>query len=147
MGLARIAIAALAVTLALGLLILGGVSLWGALTKDTGPAGAASTAPSAGASDSAPATRRSTSAAGVPGGNTVVLQCLAPQCPVYVAGPGPTDVQFHGNLTQNEKRIFSDTRLTVQVYDAGSVAVTINGRPQPRGKHGQVRTYRIPAQQ
>ena len=145
MGLARIAIAALAVTLALGLLVLGGVSLWGALTKDSGPAGAASAAPSASAST--PAARRSTSAAHVSGANTVVLQCLAPQCQVYVAGPGPTDVQFHGSLTRNEKRIFSDTRLTVQVYDAGSVAVTINGHLQPRGKRGQVRTYRVPAQQ
>ncbi len=147
MGLARIAIAALAVTLALGLLILGGVSLWGALTKDSGPANAASAAPSVGASGSVPAARQSTSTASAPGSNTVVLQCLAPQCQVYVAGPGPTDVQFHGNLTQNEKRIFSDTRLTVQVYDAGSVAVTINGHLQPRGKRGQVRTYRVPAQQ
>lgn len=145
MGLARIAIAALAVTLALGLLILGGVSLWGALTKDSGPKNAGSTAPSAGATSSAP--RKSTSAGTGAGGNTVVIQCLAAQCPVYVAGPGPTDVQFNGNLTQNEKRNFSDTRLTVQVYDASTVSVTINGHPQPRGRRGEQRTYRVPAQQ
>lgn len=145
MGLARIAIAVLAVTLALGLLVLGGVSLWGALTKDSGTNAAAPT-PSASAT-SAPAKRQSTSSARGAGGNTVVLQCLAVQCQVYVAGPGPTDVQFNGNLGQNQKRIFSDTRLTVQVYDASAVAVTINGHPQPRGRHGQVRTYRVPSQQ
>ena len=46
MGLARIAIAVLAVTLALGLVIVGGVSLYGALTKDASKTASSSPDPS-----------------------------------------------------------------------------------------------------
>jgi hypothetical protein len=142
MGLARLSIAALAITLALGLLIVGGTMLWGVWTKDTSskaaaspsgssPAGSASTAPS-----SAPSDR--------PAGNTVVIQCLAAQCPVFVAGPGPTDVQFNGRLSRDERRIFSETRLTVAVDDASTVIVTINGHRQQKGRPGEPRTYTVP---
>lgn len=152
MGLARIAIAVLAVTLALGLLILGGVSLWGALTKDAGKnAASPGPVPSGGVSSTA-ASRHSSMApsrsggTGVNGANTVVIRCLALQCPVFVAGPGPTDVQFNGKLGRNEERQFSETRLTVSVGDAGATTVIINGRQQPRGHRGQQKIYRIPAQ-
>lgn len=139
MGLARISIAALAITLALGLLIVGGTMLWGAWTKDTSrsqaassPSGPASSAPNS----SAPPDR--------PAGNTVEIRCLAAQCPVFVAGPGPTDVQFNGRLSRDERRIFSETRLTVAVDDASTVIVTINGHQQPKGRPGEPRTYAIP---
>jgi hypothetical protein len=152
LGLARIAIAVLAVVLAVGLLIVGGIALWGAL-------GGKGSAKSAGASAKASAT----SSAGKPGksgrsrgsvppapnapssriGNTVELHCLAAQCPVYVAGPGPTDVQFHGNLVRNERRLYNETRLTVVVDDVSKVVVTINGREQPRGRPGESKTYDV----
>jgi hypothetical protein len=145
MGLARIAIALLAVVAAIGLLIIGGVALWGALTSKDGdkPAGAA---PSPSASPSAkPSTTRPappTRSAGQVG-NTIVIHCLATQCPVFVSGPGPNDVQFNGNLTRDERRIFNETRLTVAVQDASTVTVTINGHLQPRGNHGPA-TYEAP---
>ena len=141
MGLARIAIAVLAVVLAFGLLIIGGIALWGALTgkgdKDK-PSGAAS----------APAKATKTSSNNVSpseSGNTIEVKCLVTQCPVFVAGPGATDVQFNGNLRQNEVRTFNETRLTMAVQDASTVAVTINGHPQPRGTHGEAKTYEAPA--
>jgi hypothetical protein len=141
LGLARIAIAVLAVVLAFGLLIIGGIALWGALTgkddKDK-PSGAAS----------APATATKTSSNNVSpseSGNTIEVKCLATQCTVFVAGPGATDVQFNGNLTQNQTRVFNGTHLTVAVQDASTVAVTINGRLQRRGARGEGKTYETPS--
>jgi hypothetical protein len=143
MGLARIAIAVLAVVLAVGLLILGGTSLWGALTGKDDKTPAAST-PSASASGNAstkaapPATQQSQS------GNTIEVQCLVAPCDVFVSGPGPNDIQFNGTLGPKETRIFNGTRLMVAVQDSSGVAVTINGRPQARGRHGEAKTYEVP---
>jgi hypothetical protein len=121
-------------------LIVGGVALWGALTgKD--PAQPTAASPSAGAAkSSAPAHDNPTD-------NTIMIHCLAVQCPLFVAGPGPTDVQFKGNLARGDRRIFSDTRLVVSVDDASTVTVTINGRVQPRGRRGESKTYEVPASQ
>jgi hypothetical protein len=139
LGLARIAIAVLAVVVAFGLLVIGGIALWGALTgKDEDKPGAAASVP-------AGATKASSSEVSSPAsGNTIVVKCLAVQCTVFVAGPGATDVQYHGNLTQGEIRTFNETRLTMAVQDASTVAVTINGRPQPRGARGDAKTYKAP---
>jgi hypothetical protein len=146
MGLARIAIAMLAVVVAGGLLVIGGMALWGALTgkdeknKPNAAAPQASGAPGAGTADSP-----STSASQV--GNTITVRCLVAQCPVFVSGPDANDVVFNGNLSQNETRIFSETRLTVAVQDAGGVTVTINGRVQPPGRRGEAKTYEAPSGQ
>lgn len=145
MGLARISIAALAITIALGLLVVGGTMLWGAWTKDTSKSQAASS-PSGSASDPDSTEPGSTSAPpDHSGGNTVQIRCIAAQCPVFVAGPGPTDVQFNGKLSHDERRNFSATRLTVAVDDASTVIVTINGRQQPKGRPGEPRTYAVPS--
>lgn len=141
MGLARIAIAVLAVVVAFGLLIIGGIALWGALTsKDGDKPNADSPAPSSPGSTAAQPTRSSHQI-----GNTIVIHCLAPKCYVFVSGPGQ-DVVFSGNLTHDEHRIFNETRLTVAVQDASTVIVTINGRLQPRGRHGR-QTYEAPSSQ
>ena len=145
MGLARLSIAALAITLALGLLIVGGTMLWGVWTKDTSRSQAAQSPSGSSPSGSTSTVPRSSSAPpDHPAGNTVVIQCLAAQCPVFVAGPGPTDVQFNGRLSRGERRIFSETRLTVAVDDANTVIVTINGHQQPKGRPGEPRTYTVP---
>lgn len=142
MGLARIAIAVLAVVVAFGLLVIGGIALWGALTgkddKDK-PGGAAPPV-------SSPATKANSSkASSSVSGNTIEVRCLAVECPVFVAGPSATDVQYNGNLTQNETRTFNGTRLTMAVQDASTVAVTINGHPQPRGARGEAKNYEAPS--
>jgi hypothetical protein len=142
MGLARIAIAVIAVVVAFGLLIIGGIALWGALTsKDGEKPNAASPTPSSVGSN----TKSKTPSGQV--GNTVAIHCLAVQCQVFVAGPGPTDVQFNGNLGQNERRTFNETRLTVAIQDASTVTVTINGKLQPRGTRGEAKTYEVPSPQ
>jgi hypothetical protein len=140
MGLARIAIAVLAVVLAFGLLIIGGIALWGALTgkDDKNKPDAASPVPS-GAATTKAGGKASAPAGQV--GNQITVRCLERQCPVFVSGPGPDDVQFNDSLSQNETRIFNETRLTVAVQDAGGVIVTINGRVQQRGRRGEAKTY------
>jgi hypothetical protein len=140
MGLARIAIAVLAVVVAFGLLVIGGIALWGALTgKDD------KDKPNATPTTGAPATKTSAgSGTQTQVGNTITVRCLVAQCPVFVSGPGPNDVQFNGNLSLNETRIFNETRLTVSVQDAGGVSVTINGHLQPRGRRGDAKTYEAP---
>src|SRR3954465_3752412 len=128
MGLARIAIAVLAVVLALGLLIVGGTALWGALTKDTNKGAAPSPSASAPAASGKPTARHSKQPPVNPAGNVIQVQCLATQCPIFVAGPGPTDVLFNGPLNQNAQRVFNETHLTLSVDDASTVSVTINGQ-------------------
>lgn len=142
MGLARIAIALLAVVLAVGLLIVGGTALWGALTGKGDKTPAAST-PSPAASTpvsnkAAPPATQSQS------GNTIEVQCLVAPCDVFVSGPGPNDIQFNGTLGAQEKRIFNGTRLMLAVQDSSGVAVTINGHLQTRGRHGEAKTYEVP---
>jgi hypothetical protein len=143
MGLARIAIAVIAVVLALGLLIIGGIALWGALTSKAGekPNAVSPTPSSVGSNTKSKAPPSSQV------DNTVVIHCLAAQCPVFVSGPGPTDVQFNGNLGQNERRIFTGSRLTAAVQDASMVTVTINGKLQPKGARGEAKTYEVPSPQ
>jgi hypothetical protein len=128
---------------AFGLLIIGGTALWGALTnKDGEKPNAASPTPTSTGSAAKPKAPSSQQV-----GNTIVIHCLAVQCPVFVSGPGPTDVQFNGNLSQNERRIFNETRLTVAVQDASTVSVTINGQLQPKGQRGVAHTYEVPTPQ
>jgi len=143
MGLARIAIAVIAVVLAFGLLIIGCIALWGALTsKDGEKPNAAAPTPSSVAS--------TTKSKAPPSGqvdNTIVVHCLATQCPLFVSGPTPADVQFNGNLGPNERRIFTGSRLTAAVQDSSTVTVTINGKLQPRGARGEARNYEVPSPQ
>jgi hypothetical protein len=142
LGLARIAIAVLAVVLAFGLLIIGGIALWGALTgKDDGKDKPGTAPPVSNTATKASSSKVSSPASG----NTIEVKCLAVRCEVFVAGPGAQDVQFNGNLTQNETRTFNETRLTMAVQDASTVAVTINGHPQPRGTRGEAKTYDAPS--
>ena len=148
MGLARIAIAVLAVTMALGLLIVGGVSLWGALTKDASKTASSPPDPSSsGTPPPANATKQSNGAPSAQSGNEIDVQCLVSQCQVFVAGPGATDVIFQGALVKGERRRFTGTRLIMQVDDAGTVSVAVNGQQQPKGHRGQQHTYRAPAKQ
>ncbi|MEV5750093.1 hypothetical protein AB0L00_19915 [Actinoallomurus sp. NPDC052308] len=147
MGLARIAIAVLAVSLALGLVIVGGVSLWGALTKDASKT--ASTAPDPSSSAVAPSdtAKSKRSAPSAQSGNEIDVQCLVAQCQIYVAGPSATDVVYNGSLAHGERKSYTGTRLLLQVDDASTVSVVVNGRQQSRGRHGQQRTYYAPAKQ
>ncbi len=135
----------LAVGLVVGLLVVGGVALWGALTSKDGSKNPSAQPSASVATKSKPAGKPTSGTPANPVGNTVELHCLAAQCQVFVAGPGPTDVQFNGNLAQNERRVYNETQLTVVVADASSVAVTINGHQQVLGKHGQPKTYEVPA--
>jgi hypothetical protein len=144
MGLARIAIAVLAVVVAFGLLIIGGIALWGALTsKDGEKPNAASPSPSSTAN--AGETQPNGHASQV--GNSVEVRCLAAQCKVFVSGPGAEDIVFNNYLRRNERYVFNETRLVVRVWDASAVTVTINGQQQPRGTRGQAKTYEVPASQ
>ena len=142
MGLARIAIAVIAVVVAFGLLIIGGIALWGALTSkdDEKPGAVPSTTASLASSSKPKATSGQV-------GNTVLIHCLAVQCSVSVLGPGPTNVLFHGTLVQGQRQSYNETQLTVVVDDASSATVTINGKLQPRGAHGVSKTYEVPAGQ
>ncbi|GAA0358599.1 hypothetical protein NE235_17710 [Actinoallomurus spadix] len=145
MGLARIAIAVLAVTLALGLVIVGGISLWGALTKDASKTASSVPEPSSSAVTPTDAGRSKRSAPSAQSGNEIDVQCLVAQCQIYVAGPTATDVIAHGALSRGERRRYTGTRLILQVDDASTVSVVINGQQQPKGRRGQQRTYHAPA--
>lgn len=129
--------------LALGLLIVGGIALWGALTTDTSKP---SSSPSANANNNPPASKPQTSTQAQPSPLTsstaLIIKCLAAQCKVYVGGPGPNDVDFNGYLSQGTTRFFDQQHLSLVVDDASAVQITINGKLQPPGPHAQ-QTYEI----
>lgn len=127
----------LAVVLAVGLLIVGGVALWGALNKDS--SSKAATPPS---SPSVQPTGKKSSSGATSGDYTVQIRCLAAQCPLYVANAG--GILFNNHLVQGDTRTYEDIRLTVVTDDASTVQITINGQVQPRGKPRERRTYQLP---
>lgn len=142
----------LAVLVVLGLLVLGAVSLWGAMsTPSQGalPGGglsdspavqptAASRRPPQGASRSgrAPARRP------VPGSPTLVLRVTGPATKVFVRATNG-DVVFNGVLQTGAERRYNYRRIDLVVYNAGAVQVIVNGVPQKRGLAGERKTYQI----
>lgn len=130
--------------LALGLLIVGGIALWGALTSGTSkPSSSPSTIAS---NNNPPASKPQTTSQAQPSplasSTALVVKCLAAQCHLYVAGPGPTDVLFNDSIGQGVIRLFDEPHLSLVVDNASAVQVIINGKVQPQGPRGQ-KTYTI----
>lgn len=142
----------LAVLAVLGLLILGALSLWGAMST---PGKGASLPPAGGFSDPEvqsgatprrppPGASRSNRTPGrpVPGSPTLVLRVTGQATKVFVRATNGT-VVFNGVLQQGAQRRYNYRRIDLVVADASAVQVTINGVPQQRGLPGQRKAYKI----
>jgi hypothetical protein len=134
------------VVLALALLVVGGVALWGALTSEpAAPAPGASRADPPASAEAAPSSRQrqsaSTSTARVT--EALVVRCRsAGGCRVFIASTPGNEVLFNGTLGQSETRQYDERRMALVVADAGAVDVYINGKLQPKAP-GERKTYAI----
>lgn len=120
MGLARLGLAALAVVLVIGLVVIGGRALFSAL--DTPETASADREPSA------PVT-----SAQVP---TVRIECVAETCPLVTVRVPGGDVLQYRDMSRGEEVSYFEPELSVVVSDAGTVRVSENGKPRAPGKPG-----------
>jgi hypothetical protein len=129
-GLARLALAVLAVAALALLLFIGGRALIDSL--DTGDAAAQSPSPST--SSSAP----------VP---TLRIECLADTCPLVTVRVPGGDVLQHRDMAKGEEVNYFEEELDVVISDAGTVRVTENGEPRPQGEPGEREAFTVRGRQ
>jgi hypothetical protein len=132
-------IAVLAVVLALMLLIVGGLALFGALSSDAAP----SSTPQA-----TPATGKSAASASRPAGTpprssaatrlSLKIQVIGKPTRVFVTVSGNTSqVLEDGVLNTGDIRQYDDAPLDVVVADGSAVNLYIYGRLQAKSRPGQ----------
>ena len=137
-------IAAAAVVLAIALLVVGGVALWGALTSEAEPPtpGASRADPPA-SSAAEPSDRQPQSASTSRPASALFVRCRAARCRVFIAVPPANDVLFNGSLGRGETRTHDEPRMNLLVADSSTVDVYINGKLQPKGEPGERQRYTI----
>jgi hypothetical protein len=134
-------IAAVDVVLALGLLVIGGVALWGALSAEgaSPPGGTTGEAKPVTSMRSGHTSRSDRTAV-----EALALRVIGERAKVFVSVPDTNpEVLFNGVLTRGEERHFDEPRMYLVVSDAGAVEVIINGEVQPTGQPGKRQTYTI----
>ena len=139
-------IAAAAVALAIALLVVGGVALWGALTSEParpGPATSQADPPANSGSARPSGKPKQPDTSTATGGNALVVRCRAARCGVFISSSPDNDVLFNGVLGQGEVRRADEPRMNLVVSDGSSVDVFINGRLQTKGAPGKRRIYTI----
>ncbi|HEX6469807.1 MAG TPA: DUF4115 domain-containing protein [Streptosporangiaceae bacterium] len=136
-------IAVAAVVLAIALLVVGGVALWGALTSapaKPGPGASRADPPAvSGAASSKPRPAASSTSTT----DALIVRCRAPRCGVFISSVPDGDILFNGTLKQGDERHADEPRMALVVSNAGAVDVFINGRLAPKGPPGKRKTYTI----
>ncbi|GGL53072.1 hypothetical protein GCM10014719_62960 [Planomonospora parontospora subsp. antibiotica] len=131
MGIARLALAGLAVLALLFLIALGGRSLIGAL--GSGPASSSSAPAPAPAPASASGAPSATSAR-VP---TVLVECVEAHCPTVFLKVAGGDVLLNREMARGEQAQAFDDKVDVVLTDASTVRVRVNGAVRPPGGPGE----------
>ncbi len=125
MGIARLALAGLAVLALLFLIVLGGRSLFGALGAE----------PALSSSTPAPATGSpSATSAQVP---TVLVECVEEHCPTVFLKVAGGDVLLNREMARGEQAQAFDGKVDVVLTDASTVRVQVNGVARSPGKAGE----------
>jgi hypothetical protein len=138
-------VAAVAVALAIALLVVGAVALWGALTSEPAqPGPGSSKADPPAASQPVPSGKTKPPAtSSVADGFALVVRCRAARCGVFISSVPDNDVLFNGNLGPGEERHADEPRMNLVVSDGSSVEVYINGRLQAKGSPRKRKYYTI----
>ncbi|MER7500597.1 hypothetical protein AB0L05_12490 [Nonomuraea pusilla] len=129
MGLARLALAVLAVGGFVTLLVIGARALIGSLdTPD-------------------PAGREHVSASGTPSASaqvaTVRIECVADVCPLVTVRVPGGDVLQYRDMSRGEEVSYFEPELDVVLSDAGTVRVTENGKPRAQGRPGAREAFTV----
>ncbi|WP_113699721.1 hypothetical protein [Nonomuraea lactucae] len=127
MGIARLALAVLAVAGVVTLLVIGGRALFATLdTPEPPEIRSASAEPTAGAR--------------VP---TVRIECVADTCPLVTVRVPGGDVLQYRDMSRGEEVSYFQPELDVVLTDAGTVRVSENGRPRAPGEPGEREAFTV----
>lgn len=148
MGIARLVLAGLAVLAFVALIVVGVLSLVGALDPDpesvalpapatssptdVTPMAVAPTAPTASAA--APASGR------VP---TVLVQCERDRCPMVFLKVVGGDVLLNREMVKDEQVQSFDAKIDVVLADSTAVRVQVNGAVRPPGESGERQEFTV----
>ncbi|UBU13719.1 hypothetical protein [Nonomuraea gerenzanensis] len=135
MGLARLALAVLAVGAVVTLLVIGGralLDLSDAPPPDREPA-------------AAPASGTATGPAATAQVPTVRIECVAETCPLVTVRVPGGDVLQHREMSRGEEVRYFEPELDVVLSDAGTVRVTENGTARAQGKAGARESFTVRA--
>ncbi|GII53780.1 hypothetical protein Pth03_21690 [Planotetraspora thailandica] len=133
LGIARLALAGLAVIVLLALIGVGARALFSSLDSSSAPVPDTPSAPAS------PSSEPATPPEKVP---TVQLVCQADLCPVFVRVPGG-DVLIDRDMTRGEQASYSNPELDVVLDDAGTVRVYENGTPREQGAQGERQEFMV----
>jgi hypothetical protein len=132
------------VVLALALLVVGGVALWGALTSEpAAPSPGSTRAEPPASTEAAPSSRQPQSATTSRTNEALVVRCRVARCGVFISAIPGNEVLFNGNLGQGETRQADEPRMNLVVSDGSAVDVFINGKLQAKGAAGKSKTFTI----
>ena len=152
-GLARIFIAAVAVLLALGLLVAGGIALVNALTSSSGGPGPVGTAgssdpgevePTASETASPRTTRSARTSSSTASATPLLIRVTGAPTQVYVRVSGSGEVLTQGVLNTGEARQYEQAPLDVVAANGASLEVYIYGRKQPQKPAGERGEWFVP---
>jgi hypothetical protein len=129
MGLARLALAVLAVAGVVALLVIGGRALFATLEAPQPP-------------EFQEATAEPTVSAQVP---TVHIQCMADTCPLVTVRVPGGDVLHYRDMTRGEEVRFFEPELDVVLTDAATVRVSEKGQARPPGEPGKREAFTVRA--
>jgi hypothetical protein len=124
-------IAVAAVVLALALLIVGGIALFGALTSPSTHSGSSSTAVTSAPHSVSASTTLSTDV------HALLVRVTGASASVYVSTPGNTQTLYKGTLNHDEVRFYDQAEMVVVVDPAQNVDVQIHGKTVSKGKTGK----------
>ena len=137
MGLARLALAVLAVGAVVTLLVIGGRALLGSFGAQPQPERERERASAAA---SATAENVTEATAQVP---TVRIECVAETCPLVTVRVPGGDVLQYREMSRGEEVSYFEPELDVVLSDAGTVRVTENGKPREQGKEGAREAFTV----
>ncbi|MEU8250098.1 hypothetical protein [Nonomuraea sp. NPDC048916] len=128
MGIARLALAVLAVVGVVALLVLGARALITSFDTPQEP------------SEFQRATAEASASVPVP---TVHIACVADTCPLVTVRVPGGDVLQYRDMTRGEEVSYFEPELDVVLTDASSVRVTANGEPRAPGEPGKREAFTV----
>ena len=128
----------LAVALALVLLIVGGIALFGALTSGSKHSGSGASPKAGKATGTSRSTAKISKTSKATTQHTLALKVTGGPTRVYVAtSGGNAQVLLDQVLSSGDVQYFDQAPLDVVVVDGSAVDVYIYGQKKPKGKAGQ----------
>jgi hypothetical protein len=144
MGIARLLLVGLAILVVVALIVVGVLALIGSLKSDSPAPGSSGSAGRVVQTDQrvssgTPPVEQTSAGADVP---TVLVECRADRCPLFVRVTGG-DVVQDGDLSRGQQAVYTQLNLDVVLADASTVYVEVNGKARSPGKPGERQSFTV----